>query len=94
MCLLWVLLQFVILAVYWDAPSTSSEGGAVMMEMKQEEGDEEEAPLMGSDEEPVLTYRAVSANQKETSTSCETQPVRGASEISNPFKNFSASRGE
>lgn len=94
MCLLWVLLQFVILAVYWDAPSIGSEGGAVTMEMKQEEGDEEEVLLMGSDEEPVHTYRAVSSNQKETFTSCEMQPVRGASEISNPFKNFSASRGE
>lgn len=94
MCLLWVLLQFVILALYWDAPSFSSEGGAVMMEMKQEEGDEEEVPLMGSDEEPVHTYRAVSSNQKETSTSCEMQPVHSASEISNPFRNFSASRGE
>ncbi|KAK2822122.1 hypothetical protein Q5P01_022187 [Channa striata] len=92
MCLLWVLLQFVILAMYWDVPPISSEEGAVMMEMKQEEGDEEEVPLMGSDEEPVHTYRAVNSNQSETSTSSEMQQVRGASEISNPFENFSASR--
>lgn len=93
MCLLWVLLQFVVLAMYWDVPPVSSEGGAVMMEMKQheeEDEDEEGVPLMGSDEEPVNTYRAVSADQLETSASSEMEPVRGP----DPFKNFSASRGE
>ncbi len=95
MCLLWVLIQFVVLAMYWDVPPISSEGGAVMVEMKQEEGDEEEVPLIGSDEEPVHTYRAVSSNQSETSTSSEMQSVHGgASAVLNPFKNFSASRGE
>ncbi|XP_051253066.1 major facilitator superfamily domain-containing protein 8 [Dicentrarchus labrax] len=91
MCLLWVLLQFVVLAMYWDVPPISSEGGAVMVEMKQEEN-EEEVPLMGSDEEPVHTYRAVNSDQLETSTSSEMQAVHGASAVSNPFKNFSASR--
>lgn len=65
-----------------------------MVEMKQEEGDEEEVPLMGSDEEPVNTYRAVNSDQSETSTSSETQLDDGAEVVSNPFKNFSASRGE
>ncbi|KAF3699096.1 Major facilitator superfamily domain-containing protein 8 [Channa argus] len=92
MCLLWVLLQFVVLAMYWDVPHIISEEGAVMMEMKQEEGDEEEVPLISSDEEPVHTYSAVNSNQLETSTSSEMQQVCGASEISSPFKNFSASR--
>ncbi|XP_042283560.1 major facilitator superfamily domain-containing protein 8 [Thunnus albacares] len=92
MCLLWVLLQFAVLAMYWDVPPISStEGGAAMMEMKQEE-DEEEMPLMGSDEEPVHTYRAVISDQSETSASSEMQPFHGASAVSNPFKNFSASR--
>ncbi|CAG5896986.1 unnamed protein product [Menidia menidia] len=86
MCLLWVLVQFVVLAMYWDLPPVSSEGGAIMMETKEEEG--EEAPLMGSDEEMAQTYRAVNSDQVETSTSPELQPVRGTS---NPFKNFSAS---
>lgn len=94
MCLLWVLLQFAVLAMYWDIPPISStEGGAVIVEMKQEEV-EEEMPLMGSDEEPVHTYRAVNSNLVETSTSSEMQPFDGASTVSNPFKNFSASRGE
>ncbi|KAE8291176.1 hypothetical protein D5F01_LYC10771 [Larimichthys crocea] len=92
MCLLWVLVQFVVLAMYWDVPPICSEGGAVMVEMKQEEGDEEEVPLMGSDEEPVNTYRAVNSDQSETSTSSETQLDDGAEVVSNPFKNFSASR--
>ena len=87
MCLLWVLLQFAVLAMYWDVPPISStEGGAAMMEMKQEE-DEEEMPLMGSDEEQVHTYRAVISDQLETTASSETQPLH-------PFKNFSASGGE
>ncbi|XP_040911556.1 major facilitator superfamily domain-containing protein 8 [Toxotes jaculatrix] len=92
MCLLWVLLQCVVLAMYWDVPPISSEGGAVMVEMKRGEDDDEEVPLMGSDEEPVHTYRAVNSNQLETSTSSEMQPVHDASAVSNPFKNFSASR--
>uniref|UniRef100_A0A672HFF9 Major facilitator superfamily domain-containing protein 8-like n=1 Tax=Salarias fasciatus TaxID=181472 RepID=A0A672HFF9_SALFA len=57
MCLLWVLVQFVVLAMYWDVPPLGPEAGAVMMEMKREEEEEdEEAPLlMGSaDEEPVI----------------------------------------
>uniref|UniRef100_A0A671UQ54 Major facilitator superfamily domain containing 8-like 2 n=1 Tax=Sparus aurata TaxID=8175 RepID=A0A671UQ54_SPAAU len=70
MCLLWVLLQFVVLAMYWDVPPISSEGGAVMMEMKQEEEgcDEEEVPLIGSDVELQHTYRAVNTDQLESST--------------------------
>ncbi|KAM4550913.1 major facilitator superfamily domain-containing protein 8 [Odontesthes bonariensis] len=86
MCLLWVLLQFVVLTMYWDIPPISSEGGAILMETKQQE--EEEVPLMGSDEELVHTYRAVNSDQLEPSTSSEIQPVHGAL---NPFKNFSAS---
>ncbi|XP_071347274.1 major facilitator superfamily domain-containing protein 8 isoform X2 [Trachinotus anak] len=92
MCLLWMLLQCVVLAMYWDIPPISLEGGAVMVEMKHEEADEEEVPLMGSDEEPVQTYRAVNSNQLETSTSSEMQPIHDASVVSNPFRNFSASR--
>ncbi|XP_023270514.1 major facilitator superfamily domain-containing protein 8-like [Seriola lalandi dorsalis] len=92
MCLLWMLLQCVVLAMYWDVPPISSEGGAVMVEMKREEDDQEEVPLMGSDEEPVHTYRAVSSNQLEISTSSETEPSHGSSTVSNPFRNFSASR--
>lgn len=87
MCLLWVLLQFVVLAMYWDVPPLSAaEGGTAMVEIKQ---DEEEVPLMGPDEEPMHTYRAVNADQRESSS--EMHSVRGAS---NPFKNFSVSRGE
>ncbi|CAN9503157.1 unnamed protein product [Ophioblennius macclurei] len=100
MCLLWVLLQFVVLAMYWDVPPISQEeGGAVVMEMKRGEREEEEEeeddeweeevmPLIGSaDGEPVHTYKAVNSGQSETSTS--TEAVRATS---NPFKNFSASR--
>uniref|UniRef100_A0A087XHM6 Major facilitator superfamily domain containing 8-like 2 n=1 Tax=Poecilia formosa TaxID=48698 RepID=A0A087XHM6_POEFO len=87
MCLLWTLLQFVVLAGYWDVPPISSQGGVVVLEMKQEE--EEEAPLMGSDEEEARTYRAVDSNQSETSSASQR-----AHQTSNPFKNFSVSNVE
>ncbi|XP_037312970.2 major facilitator superfamily domain-containing protein 8 [Pungitius pungitius] len=79
MCLLWVLLQFAILALYRDVPPIGSEEGTAMLEMKREAGDEEEVPLIGSDEEPLPTYRAVNADQLEASTSSGMRPVRGAS---------------
>ncbi|KAM9323665.1 major facilitator superfamily domain-containing protein 8 [Pholidichthys leucotaenia] len=93
MCLLWVLVQFVVLAMYWDVPPISSEGVAVMVEMKQEqvaEEEEEEVPLIGSDEEAAYTYKSVSTEELETSASSEMQPV--SDRPSNPFRNFSASR--
>ncbi|XP_035993806.1 major facilitator superfamily domain-containing protein 8 [Fundulus heteroclitus] len=89
MCLLWMLLQFVVLAVYWDIPPTGPEGEFIALELKQEEEKEEEVPLMGSDEEAVRTYRAVDSDQLETSASSVTQTTR---EDSNPFKNFGVSR--
>lgn len=82
MCLLWVLLQFAILGLYWDVPPVSSEEGSAMLEMKQEADDEEEGLLIGSDEEPLPTYRAVNSDQLEASTSSGTRPVRGASILS------------
>ncbi|KAK9538931.1 hypothetical protein VZT92_004071 [Zoarces viviparus] len=92
MCLLWVLLQFVVLALYWDVPPISSEEGMAMVQMKEEDDDEEEALLMGSEEEPLPTYRAVNSDQLETSALSGTQPVHGASMLLKPFKGFSAGR--
>ncbi|KAK7945830.1 hypothetical protein WMY93_001558 [Mugilogobius chulae] len=89
MCLLWVLLQFVVLALYWDVPPLSStEGGTAMVEMKQDEGSEGEEDVLLMDQDQVSqTYRAVNADLLENSS--EMHPVR---RVSNPFKNFSASR--
>lgn len=92
MCLLWMLLQFVVLAMYWDVPPVSSEGAEeVMLEMKRErEAEEDEGvPLMGSDEEPVNTYSAVSCSR-----TAEEQPACGSPAEPNVFRNFSISRGE
>lgn len=95
MCLLWLLLQFVILAMYWDVPPISSVGEEeeVMLEMKRER-EEEEAPLMGSDEEPASTYSAVSCGRPDTLEASEESPVYGSSAQSELFRNFSISRGE
>ncbi|XP_062261014.1 major facilitator superfamily domain-containing protein 8 [Platichthys flesus] len=92
MCLLWVLLQCVVLAMYWDLPPITSEDEAVILEMKQEEDDDEEVPLMQSNEELSHTYRAVSSHQPESSALSDTQPDHEATAASNPFRNFSASR--
>lgn len=98
MCLLWLLLQFVVLAMYWDVPPISSAGEeGVMLEMKRERGgqeEEEEAPLMGSYEEPASTYSAVSCGRPDTLEASEESPVRGSSAQSDVFRNFSVSRGE
>ncbi|XP_076000566.1 major facilitator superfamily domain-containing protein 8 [Genypterus blacodes] len=94
MCLLWTLVQFVVLALYWDLPAISStEGGAVMVELKEEEEDDEDdedVPLIGPEEEPVHTYSSVNNDQLETSMSSDASP--DASAHPNPFTNFSASR--
>lgn len=97
MCLLWLLLQFVILAMYWDVPPVSSVGGEeVMLAMKRERSDqeEEEAPLMGSDEEPASTYSAVGRGRPDTVEVSEESPLCGSSAQSDLFRNFSVSRGE
>ncbi|XP_060941150.1 major facilitator superfamily domain-containing protein 8 [Limanda limanda] len=92
MCLLWVLLQCVVLALYWDLPPITSEDEAMILEMKQEEDDDEEVPLMQSNEDLSHTYRAVSSNQLENHALSDTQLDQEATAASNPFKNFSASR--
>lgn len=96
MCLLWVLLQFVVLALYWDVPPISSEEGTGMVEIKPED-DEEEVLLIVSDEEPLLTHRAVNSDQSENSNLSGMQTVHGASTALRPLKplkSFSGSTGE
>lgn len=90
MCLLWVLLQFVVLAAFWDVLPVGSEEEVMMMEMKREVGEEEE-PLMGSDEEQLDAYRDVDSEEPGISTSTKAEPIHGNQ---NPFKNFSLSKGE
>lgn len=71
--------------MYWDVPPISSEEEEEeeVLEMKRQEVHEEEAPLMGPDEEATPSYKAVGE-----------RPVRGGPGASSPFRNFSASRGE
>ncbi|XP_056149717.1 major facilitator superfamily domain-containing protein 8 [Lampris incognitus] len=90
MCLLWILLQFVILAFYWDVPPISSmDGGVEMLEMKEEE----QVPLVEPGEDPAHTYKAVHSDQLETSASSENPPLScRPSTGKNPFKNVSAGR--
>ncbi|XP_019733311.1 major facilitator superfamily domain-containing protein 8-like isoform X3 [Hippocampus comes] len=94
MCLLWLLLQFVVLAMYWDLPATDATQGAVlMMDLKREEDEEDEdEPLMGSDGVQVHAYQAVNSSQLEISPSSEMQPLHEASSAgSEAFDNSSIS---
>ena len=95
MCLLWLLLQVLVLAMFWELPPVISEEGAAMLEMRQEEVNGEEVPLVGSNEEPPCAYRAVSLNQEKVAVAAaETQPVQGAPSRFRPFKKWSAGGGE
>lgn len=102
MCLLWLLIQCVVVFMYWDVPPLSSEDGAVTLEMKRggndDDGggdDEEEVPLMPSGgEESAPAYRALGSEQLDIGASSETHSERGVTSTSNPFRNFSLSRGE
>ncbi|XP_061695557.1 major facilitator superfamily domain-containing protein 8 [Syngnathoides biaculeatus] len=95
MCLLWLLLQFVVLAMYWDLPAVeTTEGPVPMMDLKLEEDEEDEdEPLIGPDDGMrVHTYKAVNCNQLESSTSYEMKTLHEASSIgSKAFANFSMS---
>ncbi|XP_037132591.1 major facilitator superfamily domain-containing protein 8-like isoform X1 [Syngnathus acus] len=92
MCLLWLLLQFVVLAMYWDlAAIDTSEGAIPMMELQLEEDeDDEDEPLISSDGVQVHTYKAVASTQLEMSA--EMQALHEAS-LSGPqaFDSFSIS---
>ncbi|XP_029562021.1 major facilitator superfamily domain-containing protein 8 [Salmo trutta] len=105
MCLMWILLQFVVLALYWDIPPISSgEEGIAVGEI------EEEVPLVRA-EETLETYGTVWDDQIETTLSSEIHPFQDPSQcppsppsstssssppstISNPLTIFSASRVE
>uniref|UniRef100_A0A3P9M7C7 Si:ch211-38m6.6 n=1 Tax=Oryzias latipes TaxID=8090 RepID=A0A3P9M7C7_ORYLA len=88
MCLLWLLLQFVVLALYWDVPPIKSEEEGLRMEMKQED-EEEEAPLIRGDEQLAHTYRAVNSDQLGDSSSSsslsETHSLHGTDVLQKDF---------
>uniref|UniRef100_A0A8C7HEN8 Major facilitator superfamily domain containing 8-like 2 n=1 Tax=Oncorhynchus kisutch TaxID=8019 RepID=A0A8C7HEN8_ONCKI len=65
MCLMWILLQFVVLALYWDIPPISSEEGGIAVGVI-----EEEEPLVRT-EETLETYGTVWDDQIETTLSSE-----------------------
>lgn len=88
MCLLWLLLQFIVLVMYWDVPPVGSDEEGLLLEMKGEEPREEEAPLMGPDEEPTPSYEAVGCSPPEG------RPDGGGPAASSPFTHFSPGRGE
>ncbi|CAB1325855.1 unnamed protein product, partial [Coregonus sp. 'balchen'] len=74
MCLMWILLQFVVLALYWDIPPISSgEGGIAVGEIEEEE------PLVGA-EETLETYGTVWDDQIETTISSEIHPFQDPSQ--------------
>ncbi|XP_051766966.1 major facilitator superfamily domain-containing protein 8 [Ctenopharyngodon idella] len=103
MCLLWILLQFVVLFMYWDfTPQDDGHqrNGVVQEEVEQEEEENEESkPLVGPNE-LTGSYGTVTSVQSRASSMANgdvthvspppSPPPEGVS--SSPFKNFSASR--
>ncbi|XP_046882875.1 major facilitator superfamily domain-containing protein 8 [Hypomesus transpacificus] len=104
MCLMWILLQFVVLAMYWDVPPLNSEEeGLMVVELTDDERE-----LLVDPEDALDAYGAVHPDQSETAISSEIQPFQDTSQcppspppsplpstgpaLGNPFKNFSASR--
>uniref|UniRef100_A0A8C4Z0Y1 Major facilitator superfamily domain containing 8-like 2 n=1 Tax=Gadus morhua TaxID=8049 RepID=A0A8C4Z0Y1_GADMO len=78
MCVLWTLLQFVVLAFYWDVPSAdSAEGGPLQEEVVLLEMNEEELPLVAAEEDSVHRYLAVHSDYRP-------QPVRCPSKDHDP----------
>ncbi|XP_036410736.1 major facilitator superfamily domain-containing protein 8-like [Megalops cyprinoides] len=97
MCVMWILLQLVVLLMYWDLPPLDAAAQGVDEEEDEvdENVEEEEKPLMGP-EEPLEAYGTVNSDQSETlitpngDLSQHSSPsITGESD---PFKNFSASK--
>uniref|UniRef100_A0A3P9AP70 Major facilitator superfamily (MFS) profile domain-containing protein n=1 Tax=Esox lucius TaxID=8010 RepID=A0A3P9AP70_ESOLU len=74
MCLMWVLLQFAVLALYWDIPSViPGEGAIILGEFREDE------PLVGP-EETLERYGTVWDDQIETNLSSDITPQQELSE--------------
>uniref|UniRef100_A0A3B3QNQ3 Major facilitator superfamily domain-containing protein 8-like n=1 Tax=Paramormyrops kingsleyae TaxID=1676925 RepID=A0A3B3QNQ3_9TELE len=63
MCLLWILLQLVVLLMYWDLPPENS-GSCITRDVDDVEEDREKEPLVGA-EEPSESYGTVSPGPSE-----------------------------
>lgn len=105
MCLLWILLQFVVLFMYWDftpQDDVRQSNGVVREEVEQEEEENEEGkPLVGPNE-LTGSYGTVTSVQSRASsvangdvTHVSPPPSPPPEDVSSsPFKNFSGSRGD
>ncbi|KAI4881346.1 hypothetical protein NFI96_015029 [Prochilodus magdalenae] len=96
MCVLWLLLQLVVLLMYWDVPQQASRGLAVE---KEEEEEDEERPLVQS-HDLTGSYGTLSTPQPrvqpvsngsipQNSPPPSPPPERGQS---SPYKSFSVRR--
>ncbi|KAG9351191.1 hypothetical protein JZ751_025081 [Albula glossodonta] len=104
MCLLWTLLQLVVVFMYWDIPPQQAGEHAPIVGQAEEqvevEAEEEEGKPLMSPEETPGSYGTVPSSQSDSSTvsngnlpNCSPPPSPTAqSGPSNPFKNFSAAR--
>ncbi|XP_074523496.1 major facilitator superfamily domain-containing protein 8 [Halichoeres trimaculatus] len=114
MCLLWILLQLVVIFMYWDLPplervksketSASNNRGEESEQEIVEEGNDEEKPLIGS-QELAGSYGSVVISPPAENHSCSVSRASLSHvsphlshespephESSSPFKNFSISR--
>ncbi|XP_063076510.1 uncharacterized protein mfsd8l2 isoform X2 [Engraulis encrasicolus] len=81
MCVMWLLLQLVVVFMYWDLPPAESSELQTVVRHKQpkqhpqQDGEEEEEPLMGA-EELADTYGAVSVDAEAQSEETPFSPER------------------
>ncbi|XP_035279426.1 major facilitator superfamily domain-containing protein 8-like isoform X5 [Anguilla anguilla] len=95
MCMMWALLQLVVLLMYWDLPPEAEDKEKEVEAEEEEEeveGVEEDKPLMGP-EEPLETYSAVTPEQLEALIIPNGNAAHGSPPPSitdaDPFQNFS-----
>ncbi len=94
-----MLMQFAVMALYWDIPPLDSFPEQ-NMPLNEVRGEEDE-PLMNLEDENRAaaedSYGSVNPEQTETQFSSELPPSPPDSpslDTSDPFENFSASQGE
>lgn len=99
MCGMWLLMQFAVMGLYWDIPPLDSFPEQ-QMPLREVRGEEDE-PLMSLEDEDRMavadSYGSLNPEQTETQLSSQIPPSPPDSpppDTSDPFENFSASRGE
>ncbi|XP_049338473.1 major facilitator superfamily domain-containing protein 8 [Astyanax mexicanus] len=93
MCGMWLLLQCVVVLLYWDIPPLDSLPEHTALRRVRGQEEEEEERLMEAEDEDADAHSTVLSDQVETRLSGDEDPDPASStEGRDPFQNFSASQ--